>query len=229
MRENLHEGHRERMRAEYRNSGLPSQPHKQLEMLLYHVRKQVDTNKIAHRLLNRFGSLHDVLNAEISELAKIEGVGRGTAEFLHFIGDIGRVSGEASPVKTGTTLDTPEKTDAFVRERLAGQKSECVLAAYLDAKGRLIHERLARDTAESSSRVENSVRVIAALALQHSAASVLIGHNHPSGCPLPSKKDVAEARRLRDALRSIGTSLCDFIITGEDGEVYSLVRGGLLY
>ena len=229
MRENLHEGHRERMRAEYRKSGLPSQPHKQLEMLLYYIRKQVDTNKIAHRLINRFGSFHGVLNAEISELAEIEGVGKGTAEFLHFIGDIRRISEEIKPVKGRIALDTPKRMNAFVRERLIGQKSECVLAAYLDAKNRLICERLTRDTAESSSRVENSTRVIATLALQYDAASVLIGHNHPSGCPLPSKKDVTEARRLRDALHSIGTSLCDFIITGEDRETYSLVRGGLLY
>ena len=229
MRENLHEGHRERMRTEYRKSGLPSQPHKQLEMLLYYVRKQVDTNEIAHRLINRFGSLHGVLNAEISELAEIDGVGKVTAEFLRFIGDIRRTNDYVPLVKGGIELDTPKKTEDFVRERLIGQKSECVLAAYLDAKNRLICERLTRDTAESSSRVENSVRVITGLALRHNAASVLIGHNHPNGCPLPSKKDVAEARRLRDALRCIGTSLCDFIITGEDGEVYSLVRGGLLY
>jgi DNA repair protein RadC len=227
--ENLHEGHRERMRAEYRKSGLPSQAHKQLEMLLYYIRPQIDTNKIAHRLIKRFGSLQGVLEAAVCELTEIEGVGKGTAEYLHFIGSVSRKYGEKPPPKPGLSLSTPELMEAFVRERLAGQKSECILAAYLDAKQRLIYERLAKDAADSAAKVENSLRVTVSLALRHNAANVLIGHNHPNGCPLPSAGDITEARRIRDALRSIGTELKDFIIVGEDMEVYSLIRGGLLY
>jgi len=228
MRPNLHEGHRERMRAEYRQSGLPAEPHKQLEMLLFAVRRQVDTNKIAHRLINRFSSLRGVLDAEAHELTQIEGVGKATAEFLRFIGAVARAYNAPPPVKPGMPLDTPERAELFVKDRLGGQKQECVLTVYLDAKRRLIHERLVRDPAYSAARVENSLRVTAALALQYRAASVLIGHNHPHGSPMPSQKDLAEAKRLKEALRIIGVSLADFLITGEDGETYSLVRGGLL-
>jgi DNA repair protein RadC len=229
MKENLHEGHRARMRAEYRRLGLPFEAHKQLEMLLYYVYSQIDTNKIAHRLINRFGSLKEVLDADARELREVEGVGKAASEFLNIVGGIARKYGEVPPAKPGIPLDTPERREAFVRKYLEGQKSECILAAYLDAKERLICERLAKDAADSSARVENSLRVTVSLALRHNAANVLIGHNHPKGCPLPSAKDVAEARRLKDALRSIGTGLSDFIIIGEDGEIYSLVRGGLLY
>lgn len=216
------------MRAEYRKLGLPAEPHRQLEMLLFYIRPQVDTNKIAHRLVNRFGSLRGVLDAEPGELTEIEGVGKTTATFLHFIGAISQAYGAGPPAKPGIPLDTPERMEAFVRERLGGQKHECILAAYLDAKRRLIHERLARDAAGSAARVENSLRVTMGLALQHRAAGVLIGHNHPHGSPMPSLKDIAEAKRLKEALRAIGVSLTDFIIIGEDLETYSVTRGALL-
>ena len=185
MDENLHRGHRERMRAEYQRVGLPSEPHKRLEMLLYHVRPQVDTNKIAHRLVREFGSFQDVLDADVHELMKVEGCGKATAEYLHFIGDIAKAYNEPPAAKPGIPLNTQELMVGFVHERLFGKKSECILAVFLDAKGRLIHESLAKDAAESSARVENSVRVLIALAMRHNAATVFIGHNHPKGNPMP--------------------------------------------
>jgi DNA repair protein RadC len=228
MEDNLHKGHRERMRAAYRRQGLPAEPHRQLEMLLYYARPQVDTNETAHRLLKRFGSLKGVLEAGVHELEETEGVGIGVATFLQFMGDIARETNAGSRAKPGMTLDTEERMGAFVKKRLCGQKCECVLIAYLDPKGRLIQESLTKDAALSSARVENSLRVTVKTALQSRAAGVLVGHNHPDGSPMPSQKDVAEAKRLKEALRYIGVGLADFIIIGEDGETYSLARGGLL-
>ena len=217
------------MREEYRKLGLPLAPHKQLELLLFHVRPRIDTNKISHRLIQRFGSLQGVFEATVCELTEIEGIGKSTAEYLNLVGDIAQAVKVSFPVKPGTPLDSPERVEVFVRDQLKAEKSECILAAYLDPKQRLICERLARDSAGSSARVENSTRVTVSSALRYNASSVLIGHNHPNGCPLPSAKDVSEARRLRDALRGVGIALEDFVIIGEDGEAYSLVRGGLLY
>jgi len=169
-----------------------------------------------------------VLEAETYALAEVEGVGAGVAEFVRFMGDIAREYRAEPPARPGLPLDTEERAEAFVRNRLGGQKAECVLLAYLDAKGRLIHESLAKDAALSSVRVESSLRLTVKTAIQYHAAGVLVGHNHPNGTPMPSKKDAAEAKRLKDALRFIGVGLTDFIVLGEGGETYSLTRGGLL-
>jgi DNA repair protein RadC len=216
------------MRAEYSKNGLPDEPHKQLEMLLFHVRPRVNTNEIAHRLIKRFGSLHGVLEAQPRQLKETEGVGAATAEFLSIVGYIAQEYNAKPPVKRGALLDTPERADAYIRKRLGRRKSECILVAYLDAKKRLILDRMTADTALSSARVENSLRVTVGLALQCNAANVLVGHNHPGGNPMPSKRDIAEASRLKEALRIVGVGLADFVIVGEDGETYSPVRGGLL-
>ena len=71
-------------------------------------------------------------------------------------------------------------------------------------------------------------RIIAELALRCHAASIIIGHNHPGGSPLPSPKDIIAASRIRDAMKVIDTKLIDFVIVGEGGETYSLTGGGLL-
>ncbi|MDR0293030.1 MAG: hypothetical protein LBH95_02620 [Oscillospiraceae bacterium] len=228
MAENLHKGHRKRTRAEYSKQGLPQEPHKQVEMLLFQTIPRGDTNSTAHRLINRFGSLRGVLDAEYQELLEVTGIGPQTASHMRFTGDIARAYNENPPAKPGRPLDTQELAEAYVRERLAGQKSECVLAVFLDAKRRLVYERLSRDTAHSAARVDYSVRVILNTTLGYHAAGVLIGHNHPNGTPMPSKKDILEAARIRDALHGAGLALTDFIIVGEGGETYSVVRGGLL-
>jgi DNA repair protein RadC len=217
------------MREAYRKQGLPPEPHKQLEMLLFYALPRADTNETAHRLINRFRSLQGVLDAETFDLEEVEGVGNGTSAFLHLIGDIAREYNTPPPSKPGFFLDTEERRTAYVKKRLAMQRCECVLLAYLDAKGRLINECLSKDTANSSTRVESSLRVTVKTALQNGTASVLVGHNHPKGSPMPSHKDITEAKKLKHALRYIGVGLSDFIITGEDGNTYSLVRGGLLY
>ena len=216
------------MREEYLRVGLPGAPHKQVEMLLHYALPQVDTNTFAHLLIDRFASLRGVLDAETHELEAIIGIGPQTSFFISFIGSVARAYHEPPPVKHGSPLDTPEQAEAFARSRLGLQTRECVLAAFLDAKRRLIHARLTGDAAHSSSRVGNSARVIASLALQYGASSVLIGHNHPGGSPMPSQKDIAEISRIKAALRTVGVGLSDFIIVGEGGEAYSPLRGGLL-
>jgi DNA repair protein RadC len=226
--ENLHAGHRQRVKEEYWRNGLPPEPYKQLEILLFYALKQIDTNELAHRLINRFGSLRGVLEAPAHELKEVEGVGRATAEFLHIIGDVARMVAAQPADRPGTLLDTHERREAFIRKRLDGKKHENILIAYLDAKKRLIHEWLCENKEESAARVKYSLRTAVINALKCSAVSILAGHNHPDSNPMPSQKDIAEAVRLKNALHAIGVNSLDFIIVGEDGETYSLKRGGLI-
>ena len=60
--ENIHQGHREKMRQRFLKSGLESfADHEALELLLYYAIPRQDTNPIAHRLMDRYGSLTAVL------------------------------------------------------------------------------------------------------------------------------------------------------------------------
>ena len=60
--ENIHQGHREKMRQRFLKSGLEGfADHEALELLLYYAIPRQDTNPIAHRLMDRYGSLTAVL------------------------------------------------------------------------------------------------------------------------------------------------------------------------
>ena len=60
----MHTGHRARLKAQFLQSGLDALTDIQvLELLLFYANPRRDTNPIAHRLLNQFGSLSAVLDA----------------------------------------------------------------------------------------------------------------------------------------------------------------------
>ena len=79
----IHEGHRDRLRARFLEEGLENITEIQvLELLLFYCIPRKDTNPIAHALLERFGSLPGVLEAPVSELKKVPGMGEASATFL---------------------------------------------------------------------------------------------------------------------------------------------------
>jgi len=79
----LHAGHRERMRRRFSENGFENyQPHEVMEQVLFAVIPRANTNETAHLLLNRFGSIENVLDASEEELMTIPGIGKRAAEYL---------------------------------------------------------------------------------------------------------------------------------------------------
>ena len=89
MGDNVHDGHRQRFKEQFLQSGLDGfNSHQLLEMLLYYSIPRKDTNPLAHRLMDTFGSLSGVLEAEYEELCRVEGVTPHTAMLLCFCGKL---------------------------------------------------------------------------------------------------------------------------------------------
>ena len=96
---NLHEGHRKRLRDRAMSEGLEAfNPHQVMELLLFYAIPRQDTSETAHHLINRFGSVHNVLNADASELVRIPGVGKKTAQWLNDLGKLVKTYSELRPV-----------------------------------------------------------------------------------------------------------------------------------
>lgn len=86
-----HEGHRERLKNRFLTSSLDNfEPHNILELLLFYSIPRQDTNEIAHALLDRFGSLKGVFDADFSELIKIKGIKENSATLIKLIPQISR-------------------------------------------------------------------------------------------------------------------------------------------
>ena len=79
----VHDGHRQRMKQQFAEHGGEGMNDIQfLEMLLYYAIPRSDTNELAHALLARYGTIRGVLDAELSDLRQIEGIGSNAALFL---------------------------------------------------------------------------------------------------------------------------------------------------
>ena len=85
--DNIHTGHRDRIRQEFLQHGFDKNtpPHKILEILLFYCVKQADTNPIAHELVAKYGSVAAVLDAPIEELAAFKGLSERSALLLKLI------------------------------------------------------------------------------------------------------------------------------------------------
>ncbi len=81
----LHKGHRKRLMDTFIAGGRLTEI-QALELLLFYCIPRVDTNELSHRLLNRFGGIFEVLNADVDEIAEIPGMGISSAKKLHYIG-----------------------------------------------------------------------------------------------------------------------------------------------
>ena len=80
---NLHKGHRARLKKRFLNEGLDHfEPHQVLELVLFHVIPQQDTNPLAHKLIQRFGSLAGVFDASVEDLMSVEGIKESAATYL---------------------------------------------------------------------------------------------------------------------------------------------------
>jgi DNA repair protein RadC len=69
-------------------------------------------------------------------------------------------------------------------------------------------------------------------AIQHSAASVILAHNHPSGDPSPSAQDIRITKKLIEAGKTMEIKVLDHLIMGRktrDGanDFFSLRESGL--
>ena len=86
-----HDGHRQRLKKRFRTEGLDHfDEHQVLELLLYYVIPRKDTNIIAHDLIDRFGNLSQVLEAQPEEVAKGSGIGDAAATVLSLITSVSR-------------------------------------------------------------------------------------------------------------------------------------------
>ena len=152
--ENIHQGHREKMRQRFLKSGLEGfADHEALELLLYYAIPRQDTNPIAHRLMDRYGSLTAVLSAPAEDLKKVEGIGESAAVLLKVAGQIGRKGRLADAVQSCPMTDV-ETAGAYLLERYAGETHEIVYELCLDRKGKLLACKRLNDGGASSAALD---------------------------------------------------------------------------
>lgn len=222
----MHSGHRQRMRQRYLQSGLDGfNDLAILELLLYFAIPRQDTNPIAHRLLDRYGTLAAVLEAPPDDLVQVEGIGESAAVLLSLFPAVARRHMiQRAGVKA--VLDTSTKCGEFLVPYFFAERDEAVRLLCLDARLMVIDCPLLSRGGLHTASV--SARKVVEAALRTNASTVVLAHNHPGGLAIPSHEDVAATARLRTALEAVGVQLGDHIIVaGED--FVSMAASGMLF
>ncbi|MBR2464881.1 MAG: RadC family protein [Clostridia bacterium] len=209
-----HTGHRERMRKRLAaTSPAGFADHEILEMLLYYTYARGDTNEIAHALIEAFGSIEGILDADPARLQTVLGVGESCAVFLTLLGEISRryftqkISDKESE---RAVLDTPERLASYLALRFVGATKELAYALLLDNSMRPVD--CFPISTGTVSGVSISVRDIAERAYTKKAAAVVLAHNHPGGIAVPSSEDISLTLRISEALSLLGIPLVEHFV-----------------
>ncbi len=221
---NDHSGHRQRTRQRFLAHGLDNfDDHNVLEFLLFYALPRRDTNTLAHRLMDHFGTLDAVFDATAEELLAVPGLGENAVALLRLVPEAGRryMMRRSEP---GLLMLNAEDAGRYLIPRFLGQRDECVLLLCLDAKMKLLACReLGRGDV---SHAGLNLRKLAETALAHNAVSVILAHNHVGGIALPSPEDKETTARAWRFLKQMNIELADHIIVAGDDFV-SLRDDGL--
>jgi len=220
--QNIHKGHRDRMRKRFAKTGLNGfSSHEILEFLLFPCLLQKDTNRLAHRLISEFGNINGVFTAPIGELAKVEGIGESTATYIRFVGEL--ISTSTEEYDDRIPLNTPKKRIEFFEPLFENKNVENIFVMALDKDKKPIRNMRIDEGSFDTSTI--SIPKITRLLVSNGAVFAVVAHNHFSRSAFPSVQDVKVTERLLKALETVDIDLLDHIIIA-DGDNFSFEQGG---
>ncbi|MGQ7793379.1 RadC family protein [Faunimonas sp. B44] len=208
-------GHRERLRARFRDGGAAVlADYELLELALFRALPRRDTKPLAKALLKRFGTLAEVLAASPQRLREVDGVGEGVVLELKLMKAISeRMARET--VRKRTVLSSWSALLDYCRTAMAYEEREQFRILFLDKKNALI-----ADEVQQTGTVDHTPvypREVVRRALELSASAVILVHNHPSGDPTPSRADIQMTQSIVDVAKPLGIVVHDHLVVGRDG------------
>ncbi|ROP56224.1 DNA replication and repair protein RadC [Enterobacter sp. BIGb0383] len=177
---------------------------------------------LARDLLQHFGSLYDLLSADLAEFHAIRGIGVAKYAQLRGVAELARRYYSVR-VLAEQTLMSPELTREFLQSQLTGEEREIFMVIFLDTQNRVLkHCRMFSGTL---SHVEVHPREIVREAIKVNAAGVILAHNHPSGRAEPSRSDKLITERVVKCCRFMDIRVLDHLVIGR-GEYVSFAERG---
>jgi DNA repair protein RadC len=208
-------GHRDRLRARFRDQGAAAlADYELLELALFRALPRRDTKPVAKALLKRFGSLSEVLAAPPQRLKEVDGVGDVVAGELKLIKAFAeRLAAEA--VRKRPVLSSWSALLEYCRAAMAFEEREQFRILFLDKRNALI-----ADEVQQTGTVDHTPvypREVMRRALELSATAIILVHNHPSGDPTPSRADIQMTETIVEVGKPLGVTVHDHLIIGREG------------
>lgn len=218
-------GHRARIKKKFLSSlGEELHEYELLEILLFSVNSRQDTKPTAKKLLEKFGDISSVINADIDALKSVDGIGDAAIVQIKIIARIiqkilkNRLRNKIILNDWSLILD-------YVSSALKGLNHEVFRVLFLDKKHQLIEDELVA-MGENDNVVVNS-KAIAKKALLVSASSVILFHNHPTNELRASKADIQITNEIISVLKALEIKVIDHIIISDSG-YFSFKEEGII-
>ena len=219
-------GHRKRLRERYAKNGYEAlQDYEIIELLLTFVKQRVDTKPLAKQLIKKYGTIEEILKADIKDLKETEGIGDITAVFLNFIGDIAACSFKDKAEKQKISFKNKNQLISYLRNDIGFSKNEEFKVLFLNSVNEIIEtEILFTGTIDKSAVYP---RKILERALYHNARSIVFVHNHPSGNVSPSEKDIELTEEMKKFFKIVDINVLDHIIITKNSH-FSFLEEGII-
>lgn len=211
-KENIHKDHRSRLKKQFVENGIDKLTNIQkLELLLFYAIPLKDTNPLAHKLLNEFGSLSAVMSASYNELIKVDGVKENTATLLKFFGSM---LNYVSRPDEEDTITSSSKAKAYVSKYFNHVAVEQFYVFCLTKSNKVKKAFLLNSG--STSEVNIEIRNITEKSLETNCNRMIVAHNHPQGRAVMSPQDCRFTFSLLCSCILNNIELLDHIIVGTD-------------
>ena len=220
----IHAGRRKKLRERFLTNGLDSfNECEVLEFALDFCIPRQYTNPAAHSLIEKFGTLQAVVDAEPTDLITVHGIGEQTALFLRFLKDLTTYLAKhrANKVK----IITPEDAIQHLAPLMRSYTVEQFMVVCLGTAGNII--KIHNTTNHELDMVHVNVREIISIVTNSKTAQVVLAHNHLNEDPQPSMDDMQLTRRLLLTFHYLGIKFLDHIVFANEKN-YSFHCNGLL-
>jgi DNA repair protein RadC len=178
--------------------------------------------ELGRELIERFGGLPGLLEADPQEIQKTAGLAKAkTAAVLAVLALVKRSLHQE--MRRRDNLSSPGAVRDYLRLNLAARGREVFVAVFLDAQNRVL--KLEELFAGTLTQTSVYPREVVRSALHHNAAAVIFAHNHPSGLAEPSRADEVLTQTLKQALALVDVKVLDHFIVGGDSAMSFAERG----
>jgi DNA repair protein RadC len=220
----IHAGRRSKLRERFLRDSLSAfNECEVIEFALGFCIPRLDTNPAAHRLINKFGSLPNIIDALPSALQEISGIGENAAVFLSFLKQFNTYT--AALTAAQQKINSPAAAIKYLTPLIKTYSAEKLVILCLDKSGRVLIMDFV--TNNELDQVTVNTRDLVQLALRVKTSSIILAHNHLDEDPTPSTADINLTRTLTHLFCALNIDLADHIIFAKSKH-YSFLQSGTL-
>lgn len=160
------------------------------------------------------GTLDGLFCASAGKLCSIPGIGPLKASSIMAALELGkRFLEESSSIRREPVVTARMVYDLMI-PRLKGLSNEECWILLLNTRN-YVCGKLRIGQGDLDSTIIDHRRILKE-ALDKSASSVILIHNHPSGNPTPGESDIKATASLKNALNALGISLTDHVVISDE-------------